>query len=121
MQRVASLASRAGRRLSKAAPHGSANANANAPIVCGVVAAPHAPRCNCNACSVASGSRNYSTGTNRGVMFMGPNDVQVRDSDAKMAKRGARFVVMSPSRIVIGSFFCFFFFNNQEHQSIRQL
>lgn len=79
MQRVAFLARRAGRRLSGSAV-GSRPGHSSGPL-CGTVIAAHdnqASSCGCASCGVASGSRSYGTAANRGVMFMGPNHVEVR-------------------------------------------
>ena len=54
---------------------------------CGVIPAAHGDACGCATCGVAKGSRNYGTAANRGVMFMGPNDVQVRQRSVRRPRR----------------------------------
>jgi len=79
MQRgVTLLARRAGHRVGNSCsiPAGSG------PVICGAVGVAHPPTCACTGCAPASVARgrSYGTGaTNRGVMFMGPNHVEVKD------------------------------------------
>lgn len=104
MQRgVAFLARRAGRRLSN-----QVSTTPGGLLCAPAIGGAHPNNCSC--CAATAGGRGYGTATNRGVIFMGPNDVQVRattNDETSKSKRGAPAVLVAFC-ISDENFFAFF-------------